>query len=147
VALAEGATAGGKFNHGVRWHAGGMASRSRDALPVLEEWYDGAVSGQRLFDGFDRPRACGVAGCAEPLVKPYHMQSRLCATHIKCGAVLCRGEPQRWCGNCCRFHALEAFSGSQRRAPASRLQRALFRSQIPATVPCKHVSAPNNVLM
>jgi hypothetical protein len=46
-----------------------MASRSRDALPVLEEWYDGAVSSRRLFDGFDRPRACGVAGCAEPLVK------------------------------------------------------------------------------
>ncbi len=97
-------------------HAGGMASRSRDALPVLEVWYDGAVSGQRLCD---RPCACGVAGCAEPLVKVYHLQHRLCPAHMKCHAVLRRGMPQRWCSTCQKFHALEAFSGSRRYAPTS----------------------------
>ncbi len=96
-------------------HAGGMASRSRNALPVFEEWYDGAVSGQRPCNG---PRACGVAGCAELLVKVYHMQARLCPAHMKCSAVLRHGVPQRWCGHCRKFHALEAFSGSRRYAPA-----------------------------
>ncbi len=98
-----------------------MASRSRDALPVLEEWYDVACTGQYLCD---RPRACGVVGCAEPLVKAHHLRYRLCPAHKKCPAVLRRGEPQRWCGTCRCFHTLEAFSGSQRCAPASRLQRA-----------------------
>jgi hypothetical protein len=106
-----------------------MASRSYNAMPVLEEWYDGAVSGQRPFN---RPRVCGVAGCAEPLVKSYHLERRLCPTHMKCPAVLRRGEPQRWCGNCHVFHTLEAYSGSQRCAPASRLQRALFHPTNPS---------------
>jgi hypothetical protein len=93
-----------------------MASRGRDALPVLEEWYDTAVSGQRLYD---RPRMCGVAGCAEPLIKAYHLKYRLCPVHIKCPAVLRRGVPQRWCSNCQKFHALESFIGSRRYAPTS----------------------------
>jgi hypothetical protein len=108
-----------------------MASRSRDALPVLE-WHDDGVSGQR-------PSVCGVMGCAGPLVILSHVQSRLCAAHIKCDAVLRCGEPQRWCGICRRFHELEAFSGSQRCTPASRLQRALFHPQNPATFPYKHL--------
>ncbi len=88
-----------------------MASRSRDALPVLEEWYDGAVSGKCPRH---RPRMCGVAGCAEPLVKANHVQFRLCATHINCPAVLHGDVPQRRCSFCRKFHALEAFSGSRR---------------------------------
>ncbi len=98
-----------------RWHAGGLAARSRDALPVLQEWYDGAVSGQRPCN---RPRMCGVAGCAEPLVKAHHLSARLCPAHMTCPAVLRGGMPQRWCSRCCQFHALEAFSGSRRYAPA-----------------------------
>ncbi len=101
------------------WHAGGMASRSRNALPVLEEWYDAVVRGGRPYD---RPRMCGVAGCAEPLVKAYHLKSRLCPAHMKCSAVLRRGEPQRWCPDCCKFHALKAF-GSRRYASTSRSER------------------------
>jgi len=108
-----------------------MASRSHNALPVLEEWYYGAVSGQRPLN---RPRMCGVAGCAEPLVKSYHLKARLCAAHMTCPAVLHRGVPQRWCGNCQVFHMLEAYSGSQRYAPASRLQRALFHPKIPTHI-------------
>jgi hypothetical protein len=97
------------------WHAGGMAQRSRDALPVLEQWYDGPVSGQRPCN---RPRMCGVAGCAEPLAKANHLKYHLCPVHIKCPAVLRRGVPQRWCSYCRKFHALEAFSGSRQYAPA-----------------------------
>ena len=93
-----------------------MAARSRDALPVLEEWFDRAVSGQRLRD---RPRMCGVAGCAEPLIKAYHLDSRLCPAHMKCSAVLRRGVPQRWCPYCRKFHVLEAFSGGRRHAPTA----------------------------
>ncbi len=92
-----------------------MAARSRDALPVLEQWYDGAVSGHRPCN---RPRACGVAGCAEPLVKARNLKYRLCPAHIKCPAVLRRGVPQRWCSSCSKFHSLKAFSGSRRCAPA-----------------------------
>jgi hypothetical protein len=101
------------------WHAGGMASRSRDALPVLEERYERAVNGRRPCN---RPRVCGVAGCAEPLVNAHHLRSRLCPAHMKCYAVLRRGEPQRWCSYCCKFHALKAF-GSGRYAPPSRSER------------------------
>ncbi len=101
------------------WYAGGMASRSRDALPVLEEWAERAVNGGRPCD---RPRICGVAGCAEPLVKAHNLRSRLCPAHMKCSAVLRRGEPQRWCSYCCKFHALKAF-GSHRYAPPSRSER------------------------
>ncbi len=97
-----------------------MAARSRDALPVLEEWYDGPVSGERPCN---RPRACGVVGCAEPLVKAGHQKYHLCAAHIKCPTVLRRGVLQRWCGTCHKFHALQAFSGSRRYAPASRWER------------------------
>ena len=92
-----------------------MASRSRDALPVLEEWYDRAVNGRRVSD---RPCMCGVAGCAEPLVKAFNLIHRLCPAHMKCSAVLRRGMPQRWCATCHKFHALEAFSGSKRYTPA-----------------------------
>jgi len=53
-----------------------MAARSRDALPVLEEWYDGPVSGERPCN---RPRACGVVGCAEPLVTARNRKYHLCA--------------------------------------------------------------------
>jgi len=97
-----------------------MTARSLDALPVLEEWYDGPVSGERPCN---RPRACGVVGCAEPLVKTNHQKFHLCAAHIKCPAVLRRGVPQRWCGTCHKFHALQAFSGSRRYAPASCWER------------------------
>jgi len=87
-----------------------MASPSRDALPVLEEWH---VSEQRK-----RPKLCGVEGCASRLVTSRQVQSRLCATHCKL-AVLRGGMPQRWCSYCHQFHALKAFSGSQRCASAS----------------------------
>jgi len=92
-----------------------MAARSRDALPVFEEWYDGPVSGERPCN---RPRACGVVGCAEPLVTARNRKYHLCAAHIKCLAVLRRGMPQRWCSNCSKFHSIKAFSGSRRCAPA-----------------------------
>ncbi len=98
-----------------RWHAGGMAPCSRNALPVLEEWYDRAVRGQHPYD---RPRMCGVAGCAEPLVKARNLVHRLCPAHIKCPAVLRSGVPQRWCSTCSKFHSLKAFSGGRRCAPA-----------------------------
>jgi len=98
------------------WHAGGVASLSRNALPVLEEWHDAVVRGGRPYD---RPRMCGVAGCAEPLVKDYHQRYRLCPAHMNCSAVLRGGVPQRWCPRCCKFHALKAF-GSRRYAPTSR---------------------------
>jgi hypothetical protein len=104
-----------RFASLARWHAGGLASRGRDALPVLEEWHDGAGSGQRPCS---RPRMCGVAGCAEPLVKAHHLSARLCPAHIKCPVVLRSGVPQRWCSNCSKFHSLEAFSGGRRYAPA-----------------------------
>ncbi len=84
-------------------------------MPALEEWYDRAVSGQRLCD---RPRICGVAGCAEPLVKAHHLRTGLCPAHMKCSAVLRRGVPQRWCSHCCKLHSLKAFSGGRRYAPA-----------------------------
>jgi hypothetical protein len=105
------------------WHAGGMASRSRDALPVLEEWYDRAVNGRRTCK---RPRACGVAGCAEPLVQANHVLYRLCPVHFNCHAVLRGGMPQRFCNYCHKFHALEAFSGSQRYAPTSHWGRCAY---------------------
>jgi hypothetical protein len=92
-----------------------MASRSCDALPVLEEWYDRAVNGRRSCV---RPRVCGVVGCAEPLVTAHLLRSRLCPAHMKCSAVLRRGMPQRWCINCGKLHALKAFSGGRRYAPA-----------------------------
>ncbi len=92
-----------------------MASRSPDVLPVLEEWHDGLESGVRPYA---RPRACGVVGCAEPLVIANHLKYRLCPVHIKCPAVLRHGVPQRWCSYCRKFHALEAFSGSRQYAPA-----------------------------
>jgi len=120
VALTEGETAGGEKDDVVRQRTGGMALRTGDELPLVE-WH-GGVSGRR-------PSVCGVMGCAGPLVSLNHQQSRLCAAHITCGAVLRGGVPQRWCGICRRFHALEAFSGSQRCTPASRLQRALFHPQ------------------
>ncbi len=106
-----------------RWHAGDMTLCSRDALPMLEEWYDGAVSGQRPSI---RPRVCGVAGCAEPLVKDKPLKYRLCPAHMKCHAVLRRGMPHRFCSYCCKFHALKAFNGSQRYAPASHWGRCAY---------------------
>ncbi len=116
-------------------HAGGMALHSHADLPVLEEWYDGGVSGRRLCD---RPHACGVVGCAEPLVKVYHLKSRLCPAHIKCPAVLRRGTPQRWCAICHRLHALMAFSGSRRYAPTSSFQRCVHVHKV--TLPARRYS-------
>jgi len=60
---------------------------------------------------------CGVAGCAEPLAKAFHLSYRLCPAHMKCHAVLRRGTPQRWCRTCHKFHALKAFSSGRRHAP------------------------------
>jgi hypothetical protein len=86
-----------------------MAPHSHADVPVLEDWLTTSK----------RPKACGVKGCALQLVRDRHVQARLCATHINCPAVLCGDVPLRWCQECRQFHALEAFSGSQRCAPAS----------------------------
>ncbi len=86
-----------------------MAPHSYADVPVLEEWHVAR----------NRPHACGVEGCASQLVTKRHVRARLCAAHIQCPAVLRGGVPQRWCQNCRRFHAPEAFSGSQRCTPAS----------------------------
>jgi len=91
-----------------------MALHSHADVPVLEEWHIARK----------RPHACGVEGCAVQLITKRHLQARLCAMHIKCPAVLRGGVRQRWCKRCHCFHALGAFSGSRRCAPASRLQRA-----------------------
>ncbi len=90
-----------------------MAPHSHADMPVLEEWHVAR----------NRPRACGVEGCALQLVTKAHLLARLCAAHIKCPAVLRGGVPQRWCGKCYRFHALEAFPVGLRCAPASRWER------------------------
>ncbi len=117
------------------WHAGGMTSHSRDALPVLEEWYDREVNGRRPCN---RPLMCGVAGCAEPLVKAYHLDHRLCPAHMRCHAVLRRGVPQRWCGTCHVFHALEAFRSGRRYAPTSRGERCAHTQTGSPRHRCKH---------
>ena len=87
----------------------GMAPHSHADAPVLEEWHIAR----------NRPYACGVPGCIAQLVTKTHLRARLCAAHIKCLALLHGGLPQRWCGNCKRFHTLEAFSASVRCATAS----------------------------
>ncbi len=87
-----------------------MALHSHADMPVLEEWHVAR----------NRPHACGVAGCASPLVTNRHLLARLCAAHILCPAVLRGGVPQRWCGRCNRFHAIEAFPVGRRYATASR---------------------------
>jgi len=98
----------------VRWRAYHMAPHSHADMPVLEEWHWSN----------NRPYACGVEGCASQLVTLAHHRARLCAAHIKCLAVLRGGVPQRWCGRCRLFHAMEAFSGSLRCAPASRWEHS-----------------------
>ncbi len=93
----------------MRWRAYNMAPHSHADMPVLKEWHV----------AHNRPHACGVEGCASQLVTMTHLRARLCAAHIECPAVLRGGVPQRWCGRCKYFHAIEAFSGSLRCAPAS----------------------------
>ncbi len=51
-----------------------MALHSHADMPVLEEWHVAR----------NRPHACGVAGCASPLVTNRHLLARLCAAHILC---------------------------------------------------------------
>jgi hypothetical protein len=109
-----------RFGSPVRWH---MALHSHADVPVLEEWHMTSKP----------PYACGVKGCASQLVTERHVRARLCAVHIMCPAVLRGGVPQRWCLNCRQFHAPEAFSGSQRCAPASLWFRS-GQSKIDATV-------------
>ena len=89
-------------------------------MPVLEEWYDGGVSGHRRYN---RPRACGVVGCNAHLATRKHLLARLCNAHFKCPAVLRGGVPQRCCAKCGTCHALEAFSGSLRCAADLRWER------------------------
>jgi len=97
-----------------RWRAGGTASPEVADLPVLHD-------GVRSVFG---PHVCGVEGCTAQLVKYCHLEACLCAAHYQCRAVLRGGVPQRWCGNCHMYHALEAFSGSLKCAPASRWERS-----------------------
>jgi len=94
-----------------------MAPQSHADMPVLEEWHSS--------ESRKRPMACGVKGCAWQPVTAKHMLARLCAAHIKCLALLRGGVPQRWCLECRKCHALKAFSGSQRCAPASHWQRCV----------------------
>ena len=85
----------------------GMAPHIQVGMPVLEEWH--ASTKPRT-----RPHACGVVGCAVQLDTKRQARARLCAGHIDEPAVLRSGVPQRWCQSCGKFHAPEAFSGSQR---------------------------------
>jgi len=89
----------------------GMALHSHADMPVVKEWHAAR----------NRPHECSVEGCASQPVTKTHLRARLCAAHIKCLAMLHGGVPQRWCGNCHRFHTLDAFSGSLRCATALRL--------------------------
>jgi hypothetical protein len=98
-----------------RRRAGGTAAPEFADLPVL---HDEACIGSR-----HRPRVCGVEGCTAQILKICHLEACLCAAHYQCRAVLRGGVPQRWCGNCHVYHALEAFTGSLKCAPASRWER------------------------
>jgi len=91
-----------------------MSPHSHADVPVLEEWH---VTRKR-------PHACGVEGCTAHLVTKRHLEARLCAAHIECHAVLRGGVPRRWCNKCHTYHALEAFSGSLKCAPASRWEHS-----------------------
>jgi hypothetical protein len=103
-----------------------MASSSGADLPVLEDWH---------FDAKGRrPKECGVVGCAAQLETHNSKRYRMCAAHMRCSAVLCRGVPQRWCTYCRRFHTLNTFQACRRCVPAKRSKFALhtFREPLSA---------------
>ncbi|KAH7422977.1 hypothetical protein KP509_12G034000 [Ceratopteris richardii] len=59
---------------------------------------------------------CQVEGCKNDLssAKDYHRRHKVCADHSKAPRVIVRGEEQRFCQQCSRFHGLDAFDEDKR---------------------------------
>eukprot|EP00250_Pteridium_aquilinum_P010046 c19112_g1_i2 orf=1239-2105(-) len=59
---------------------------------------------------------CQVDGCKTDLTsaKDYHRRHKVCAIHSKAARVIVRGEEQRFCQQCSRFHGLTEFDEGKR---------------------------------
>ena len=73
-----------------------------------------SVRGRKRRDGHAK---CQVEGCGADLalLKSYHLRYKICEIHLKADHVVREGVEQRFCQQCGRFHALDAFDPGIRR--------------------------------
>ncbi|XP_042421532.1 squamosa promoter-binding-like protein 16 isoform X1 [Zingiber officinale] len=69
-----------------------------------------------LASGGGRAASCLVEGCRADLgeCREYHRRHKVCEVHSKTAAVVVRGQEQRFCQQCSRFHLLEEFDDVKR---------------------------------
>lgn len=92
-----------RYSQGV---TGMLDSTSSNPNSSAEAAIQGAVQGP----------VCQVEGCHANLsgLKEYHRRYHICETHLKTESLERRGELQRFCQQCGRFHSITAFDKSNR---------------------------------
>ncbi|KAI4368510.1 hypothetical protein MLD38_017060 [Melastoma candidum] len=113
----------GGGNRFVGLELGGRFSRS-EALPFCQ-WDNPLVPVMEIPSSSRRARiptigaqvaSCLVDGCNSDLSKcrDYHRRHKVCEMHSKTPTVTIRGQEQRFCQQCSRFHSLSEFDDGKR---------------------------------